>query len=201
MNGQEFALSRSLSDLLQQSSTRHSHLCPRQVLGVRMGLAGLAALKLEAPVSKDSALVIIETDGCFADGIEVSTGASIGHRTLRVADFGKIAATFVAIQTGQALRFSPGQNVRERAETYSPEMKIRYDAQLYGYQRMPEKELFGYRAVVLKPPLQAILSRPDFRIECERCGEEIINERHMIVNGTIVCQACADQGYYFDPQR
>jgi formylmethanofuran dehydrogenase subunit E len=163
-----------------------------------MGLAGLAALGLEAPFEKGNAIVIIETDGCFADGIEVSTGASLGHRNLRVADFGKIAATFVDVQTGLAIRLSPGKNVRGRAETYSPEMKSRYYAQLHGYQRMPDNELFIFREVVLKPPLKAILSNPGFRMECEHCGEEIINERQVIVNGRALCQACANLGYYFE---
>ena len=191
-------MSHTLSDLLKQSSARHSHLCPRQVLGVRMGLAGLVALGLEAPVKKGDALVIIETDGCFADGIEVSTGTNIGHRNLRVADFGKIAATFVNVQTGQVIRLSPAQNVREHAESYTPEIKSRYYAQLHGYQLMPDKELFTFREVVLKPPLKAILSRPDFRMECERCGEEIINERQVIVGGLSLCCTCANQGYYFE---
>jgi formylmethanofuran dehydrogenase subunit E len=194
-------LSHTLSELLKQSSARHSHLCPRQVLGVRMGLAGLAALSLEAPFKKGNAIVIIETDGCFADGIEVSTGASLGHRNLRVADFGKIAATFVDVQTGLAIRLSPGKNVRGRAETYAPEMKSRYYAQLHGYQRMPDNELFIFREVVLNPPLKAILSKPGFRMECEHCGEEIINERQVIVNGRALCQACANLGYYFEARN
>jgi formylmethanofuran dehydrogenase subunit E len=193
-------LSHTLSDLLKQSSARHSHLCPRQVLGVRMGLAGLAALGLEAPVKKGDALVIIESDGCFADGIEVSTGTSIGHRNLRVADLGKIAATFVDVQTGRAIRLSPARNVRERAERYAPEMKTPYYAQLHGYQLMPDDELFTFREVGLNPPLKAILSRPGLRTECERCGEEIINERQIIVNGLALCRTCANQGYYFEAE-
>lgn len=191
-------MSHTLSDLLNQSAARHSHLCPRQVLGVRMGLAGLAALGLPAPVKKGDALVIIETDGCFADGIEVSTGTSIGHRNLRVADFGKVAATFADIRSGRAIRLSPGQNVRERAGDYAPEMKNPYYAQLHGYQRMSDKELFVFREVILKPTLEAILSSPGIRTECERCGEEIINERQVIVDGLALCRTCANQGYYFD---
>lgn len=188
-----------LSDLLKQSSSRHSHLCPRQVLGVRMGLAGLAALGLEAPIKKGDAIVIIETDGCFADGIEVATGTSIGHRNLRLVDFGKTAATFVDIQNERAIRLFPAAGVRALSENYAPQMEGRYFAQLHGYQRMPEKELFSYQEVVLNPPLKAILSEPGIRVECERCREEIINERHVLLDGAVVCQSCAGRGYYFMP--
>ena len=150
------------------------------------------------PFKKGDALIIIETDGCFADGIEVSTDASIGHRNLRVAGFGKIAATFVDGKTGQAIRLSPAQNVRECAESYAPEIESRYYAQLHGYRLMSDNELFDYREVVLKPPLKAILSKPGFCMESERCGEEIINGRQVSVNGLALCQACANRGNYFE---
>ena len=85
-----------LANLLQRSASDHSHLCPRQVLGVRMGLAGLKVLGVEAPINAKTMLIIIETGGCFADGIRVATGATVGHRTMRVEDLGKIAATSLA---------------------------------------------------------------------------------------------------------
>ena len=111
---------KEIHDLLKLSSTRHDHLCPRQVLGVRMGLAGLAAIGLEAPMPHKAALVILETDGCFADGVEVASGATVGHRTLRVADQGKVAAVFANVKTGSAIRLAPRLDVRMRALEYAP---------------------------------------------------------------------------------
>ncbi len=186
----------NLSNLLELSSSRHTHLCPRQVLGVRMGLAGLDVLGVKAPVTKLTALVIIETDSCFADGIEVSTGATVGHRTLRVNDMGKIAATFVNVKTGHAVRISPALNVRQRAPIYAPHEKRHYFAQLEGYQVMPEQELFRFQEVILQPSLNAILSKPGMLVKCNNCGEEIINEREVYSNGATLCRACASQGYY-----
>ena len=185
-----------LSELLKQSSARHDHLCPRQVLGVRMGLAGMAVIGLEAPMPHKAALVIVETDGCFADGIEVATGATAGHRTLRLVDFGKIAATFANVKTGFAVRLAPQLDVRQRALVYAPEVKQRYYAQLKGYQVMPDEELFSFQAVSLDPPLETILSRPGLRSKCSRCGEEIVNERQMLVEGQVLCQSCAGNSYY-----
>lgn len=187
-----------LPELLDQSSSRHSHLCPRQVLGVRMGLAGLAVLGVNAPITKLNALVIVETDSCFADGIEVSTGATIGHRTLRVNDMGKIAATFVDVKSGRAVRISPALDVRERACVYAPHEKRRYFAQLEGYQVMPERELFQFREVILHPSLDVILSRPGMLVKCSCCGEEIINEREIYSNGATLCRTCASEGYYLN---
>lgn len=193
---QELAVSSILSNLLKQSSARHDHLCPRQVLGVRMGLAGLAAIRLDAPMPHKAALVILETDGCFADGIEVATGATVGHRTLRIRDFGKIAAVFANVQTGQAVRLAPRLDVRQHALLYAPQVKSRYFAQLKGYQLMPVEELFSYEDVLLDPPLAAIISRPGLRSRCDRCGEEIINARQMTAGKETLCPACAGAGYY-----
>lgn len=189
-------VSSRIASLLSLSSARHDHLCPRQVLGVRIGLAGLAALGLTAPVCKKTALVIIETDGCFADGIEVASGATVGHRTLRVNDLGKIGATFVDVNTGRAVRISPALDVRQRALCHASGEQRHYFAQLQAYQAMPDDELLHCRHVILDPPLEILLSKPAVRVDCSICGEEIINERQVLVNGAPLCKTCAHQGYY-----
>jgi formylmethanofuran dehydrogenase subunit E len=185
-----------LTELLKLSSSRHDHLCPRQVLGVRMGLAGMAAIGLEAPMPNKAALVFVETNGCFADGIEVATGATVGHRTLRVQDLGKIAAVFANVRTGKTMRLAPRLDVRERALKYCPEVKQKYYAQLKGYRVMPIEELFSLREVLLEPDIAAILSRPGVRVKCAYCGEEIVNERQVFVDGKPTCRTCAGDSYY-----
>jgi formylmethanofuran dehydrogenase subunit E len=185
-----------LQPLLAQSSERHRHLCPRQVLGVRIGLAGTAALGLAIPRRDKRLLVIVETDGCFADGVEVATGCTMGHRTLRLADYGKIGATFVDVKTETAVRVAPQLDVRQRAPLYAPEEKKKYYAQLVGYQRMPDPELLTIWAVNLTTPVKQIVSRAGVRVNCFGCGEEIINQRGVMKAERTLCQACAEPAYY-----
>lgn len=182
--------------LLTESSARHSHLCPRQVLGVRIGLAGAEALDLATHRKDKRLLVIVESDGCFADGIEVATGATMGHRTLRLEDVGRIGATFVDVKANRAVRVAPQTDVRERVWAYASEEKRRYFAMLNGYQRMPIDELITIEAVQLVRPISEIVSRPGYRVDCSRCGEEIINEREIELDGNVLCQICAGLGYY-----
>jgi formylmethanofuran dehydrogenase subunit E len=189
-------MSHKLSNLLQKSASEHSHLCPRQVLGVRMGLAGLAAIGLKAPISAKTALVIIETGGCFADGIRSATGATVGHRTLRVEDLGKVAATFTNLKMETSLRLAPRLDVRTRALAYALEEKRRYFAQRQGYKVMPDDELFNFQWVELRIPASQLISHQNARAVCSNCGEEIINEREMLVDGRVLCQTCAHGGYY-----
>jgi formylmethanofuran dehydrogenase subunit E len=190
-----------LTDLLKQSTERHSHLCPRQVLGARIGLAGASALGLEVPRRDKRLLVILETDGCFADGIEVATGCTVGHRTMRIEDYGKIAATFVDVKTEQALRIAPQPDVRQKASFYAPAESRHYFAQLQAYQSMPEAELLKIQPVFLKRSIKSILSRAGVRVNCEDCGEEIINERENVILGRVLCQPCAYGGYFHTIQE
>lgn len=187
---------RDLSSLLSASSALHSHLCPRQVLGVRMGLAGAQALGLDVPRKDKRLLVIAETDGCFLDGLAVSAGVAPGRRTLRIEDYGKIAATFIDVKTGEAVRFAPRADVRTTALAYASGEQRHYYAQLKGYQAMPDEALFARSPVALSRPVAELISRPGGRTNCTACGEEIINEREVIVDGQPYCISCGRGGYY-----
>ena len=189
-------MSQLLADALAQSSAQHDHLCPRQVLGARMGLLGARLLGIERPNSDKRLLTFVETDGCAADGLSAATGCTVGHRTLRVIDFGKVAATFVDMHTGEAIRIAPSREARELAERYAPQARSRWQAQLEAYQVMPDEELLRVQPVQLSVSLERLLSKPGYRVSCEACGEEILNEREAIREGVILCRACAGEGYY-----
>ena len=191
---------RDLQEILNESSARHRHLCPRQVLGARIGLAGAAALGLDVPRRDKRLLVIVETDGCFVDGVAVATGCEMGHRTLRLADYGKIGVTFVDVKTETAVRVFPRLDVREKARLYAPEEKKHYFAQLVGYQRMPDDELLHIRAVRLTTSVKQIVSRAGVRVNCAVCGEEIVNEREVMVEKRPLCRACAEPAYYAEEE-
>lgn len=185
-----------IEELLEISSRSHSHVCPRQVLGVRIGLAGMAALGFTAPLDKKHLLVIAETDGCFVDGLFAATGCTVGHRTLRIEDFGKVAAVFVDITTGKAVRLAPRLDVRQRAYAFAPGETRHYFAQLLAYKIMPDKDLLDIQSVRLNTPIEAIVSRPGVRTNCSSCGEEVINERELVLDGQVYCRACAGAVYY-----
>ncbi|RPI32377.1 MAG: formylmethanofuran dehydrogenase [Chloroflexota bacterium] len=181
---------------LTLSSSHHSHLCPRQVLGVRIALAGLVCLGLE-PQRKDKRLLVTaETDGCFIDGLAAVTGASAGHRTLRVEDYGKIAATFVDVKTEQAVRVAPQPDIREKSWRYAPGETRHYFAQLAAYRVMPTHELLNIEEVALVKPIASIISQMGARVVCSSCGEEIFNDRQVYHAGAPFCLSCAGASYY-----
>lgn len=185
-----------LKPFLAIASRDHKHLCPRQVLGVRIGLKAMDLLGFEAALRHKHLLTIAETDGCFIDGLIAVTQCTVGHRTLRVEDYGKVAATFVNIKTNHSIRIIPALDVRERARFYAPDEKRRYFAQLQAYQIMPDEELMTVQQVTLDPPIHELVSHSGARVNCEHCGEEIMNEREVIIGGKPYCRFCAEGGYY-----
>jgi len=185
-----------IQHLLEISSRGHSHLCPRQILGVRMGLYALNILQLSPNQNSKRLFAITETDGCFVDGIGAATNCTVGHRTLRVEDFGKVAATFIDTQTNRALRIAPALDIRQRAYFCAPEESRHYFAQMKAYQIMPDEEMFTAQNVTLNFSLAQVLSRPGIRVNCDVCGEEIMNEREVFQNGLTLCHPCARGGYY-----
>lgn len=187
----------TLHQLLDKSAKRHTHLCPRQVLGVRTALAATSILGLNTPRSDKRLLIITETDGCYVDGIEVATGCNPGHRTLKIVEYGKIAATFVDVKSSKSIRVAPRVNIRKLAWDYAPRAEKRnYFAQLHAYKIMPVDVLLSFQEVELNTSIDKIISRPGTRTNCARCEEEIINEREIERNGEILCRACAGKAYY-----
>jgi formylmethanofuran dehydrogenase subunit E len=187
---------RPLELILKESAERHKHLCPRQVLGARMALLAAEMLKLELPRTDKRLLVIAETDGCMVDGVIAATGCHVGGRTLRILDFGKVAATFINTYTEVAIRIVPSSQSRSLALIHAPDAQNDWEAMLLGYQLMPVDDLFFVQDVHLKISLTEIMSKPGKKAQCEICHEEIINGREVIHDGSILCRSCAGEEYY-----
>ena len=191
----------TLGLILTESAKRHRHLCPRQVLGARMGLFAAELLGIELPRNDKQLLVISETDGCVVDGLMAATCCHVGSRTLRVLDFGKVAATFVDIRTEETIRIVPRMEARALSKYYAPTARNKWEAMLIAYQVMPVLELFTVQSVRLDLPLWKIMSRPGARAICEMCQEEIMNGREVLNGDTVLCQSCAGNGYYHSFMR
>lgn len=192
----EYILDTPYTKYLNISAQSHSHLCPRQILGVRIAISGADFLNLDTPRTDKRLLAIAETDGCFLDGLAAPLGVSVGHRTLRIEDYGKIAAAFIDTQTGQAVRVAPKLNIRNLAADYAPEESRSYFAMILAYQRIPDQDILSIVPIELAIPIENIISRPSIRTTCNQCGEEIINEREIIQGGEPYCYQCAVGGYY-----
>ena len=191
---------KPLDELLRDCATHHHRLCPRQVLGARVGMFAASLLTLDLPQSDKRLLAFVETDGCFVDGVSAATGCYVGRRTLRVEDFGKTAATFFDPRAERAVRIAPRLDVRELAKQYAPDARNRWETQLLGYQLMPDEDLLDFKWVTMRINIPALIGQAGVRVNCDSCGEEIINQREVIWDSKILCRACAGQAYYVEAE-
>ncbi|HEX2623056.1 MAG TPA: FmdE family protein [Phototrophicaceae bacterium] len=196
MNHDQSEIQQLVERLYEASSVRHFHLCPRQVLGVRMGMLAARYFQLEFPRQDKRILTIVETDGCFADGVTVSTGCEIGKRTLRLVDYGKVAATFIDTASGNAVRIVPHPYSRDHAQSFPSESSSRWQRYLDAYRGMPDDLLFTVTPVSLTFSIRQLISEAGRQAECAQCGEEIINGREVIREEQALCRACAGGAYY-----
>ena len=188
---------RDLHSLLEETAAVHGHLCPGQVLGVRMALAGCRALGIDEPNGSKRLLVYIEIDRCAADAISTVTGCRLGKRTLKHIDYGKMAATFFDTVTGRAVRVVAREEARELASAYAPEVQgDHHRVQEVAYAIMPDEELFAIQEVRLTVPEEDRPGPAVSRVRCDRCGEGINDRREVRIDGQVLCRACAGQAYY-----
>jgi|SRR5208283_2251242 len=190
-----------LEMLLQESVRIHGHICPGQVLGVKMSMLGLGEIGIADPKGKDrrSVIVFVEMDRCAADAVQSVTGCSLGHRTMKFMDYGKMAVTFLNLKTGRAVRVIAKEESRENAKKYLPELRNKYEAQLEAYKTMPDDELFDVMEVRVKINPEDLPGRPIGRIKCDSCGEYVQDLREVYKDGNVLCRPCADSGYYEHP--
>ncbi|GAB4352915.1 MAG: FmdE family protein [Candidatus Abyssubacteria bacterium] len=184
--------------LLEESVKVHGHLCPGQVLGVRMSMLGLREAGIADPKGADrkNIIVFVEMDRCATDAVQSVTGCSLGKRSMKFMDYGKMAATFLNLSTGKAVRVLAREESREQAAALFPEMNDRYKAQLEAYKVMTDHDLFDamYVEVTLKP--EDMPGRPLSRVKCQQCGEHVQDMREIRSEDRTLCRPCAQGGYY-----
>ena len=192
--GERAVNSRTFDDLLEEAVRFHGHACPGQVLGVRMVQAGCRELGIERPRSAGKRLVVfVEVDRCATDAIQALTGVSVGKRTLKHLDYGKMAATFVDADAGRAVRVVARDDSRARVSEWAPDLDDPRRAQMAAYRVMPESELLRITPVSIVP---GWLDRPRVRVLCEVCGEGVNYARELVSGGRTLCRACLGDRYW-----
>ena len=191
-------VAHSLDDLLREAEIAHGHLCAGQVLGVRMAMLGLKKLGLEDPQGKDRKRIVtfVEIDRCATDAVMVVTGCRLGKRALKFRDWGKVAATFVDVETGKAIRVAAKESSKALAKSMHPEIPDKNQQQMLAYREMPDDQLFQTQLVHVELPPEEFPGYKGERIVCAQCGEGINFRREVTLGSKIVCRGCAGERYY-----
>jgi formylmethanofuran dehydrogenase subunit E len=191
---------QTLDELLNEAAVAHGHLCAGQVLGVRMAMLGCARLGIDDPRGNDRKRLVtfVEIDRCATDAIAVVTGCKLGKRALKFRDWGKMAATFVDLESDRAVRVCARESSKEAARKLHPEVDGKNRQQMLAYRELPEDALFTEEWV------RVVLDQKEFpgykgeRVACAICGEGINYERYVVRDGQKLCHGCAqpNERYY-----
>lgn len=180
---------RELDGAMRAALRLHGgHGCAGLVLGTRLALLGAAALGVDVPDNKKRLIVVSETDRCAVDGIQAVTGCRPGKRTLRLLDYGKLAATFLDEYSGRAVRVAVRGDLRERVNASGPE---RHELQRAAYASWAPEELFTLEESAFSLDQNDRPGPPRIRIRCARCGEEVSDGRHLETELGRQCRPCA----------
>ena len=190
---------KPFQELLVSSARAHGHLCPGQVVGVRMAMLGCRLIGLEDPGSHDQVkklLVYVEMDRCTADAVAHVTGVKLGRRSLKFMDYGIMAATFVNLETGKAYRVLSTEESRDLTSCYAPDAAGKGERQLAAYQRMPDSVLFRVQEVQVPVHEEDMPGPTRYKATCMRCGQVVRDRREVDRNGEILCKPCAEGAYF-----
>lgn len=190
--------------LLEGSASAHGHLCPGQVVGVRMAMLGCRLIGLDDPDSPGQIkklLVYVEMDRCTADAISYVTGVRLGRRSLKFMDYGIMAATFVNLETDRAFRVLSTEESRSLAGLYAPDVAGGTAQQLQAYKRMPDSVLFRVQRVKVNPAEWDLPGPSTRKSTCSCCGQVIRDGREVIEDGRILCKPCTEKCYFSEPRE
>ena len=194
---------KPIDDLLEQHELTHGSLCPGTLLGLRMAVLGCALVDIKDPrgADRNKLVVWVEIDRWLADAVEAVTGARLGKRTLKFLDYGKLAATFFNVQTGEAVRIVARESSRRLADLRHPEIEDKFERQMRTYREAAEEELFDVREVEVQVRAKDLPGHPRSRVICGKCGEEVNDGREISLPDRItLCRPCV-YGAYYQPRQ
>ncbi len=166
------------------------------ILGIRMSLLGLQQVKLESPAERHhNLIVIVETDRCLPDAVELVTGCRLGNRALKFQDMGKLAATFVNLKTGCAVRIAARESANERAQEMFPSLETEAAFER-AYQILSADQLFHVSQGRVRIAPEDVPGYHAPRVICSACGESIAFGREIADGDRILCRACSGSGYF-----
>ena len=200
-----------LRKLLRLCGLLHGHYCPGSAMGVKAAARAVTELGVKS-TGMEETVAIVETNSCFADGVQMVTGCSLGNNALIYRDYGKTAFT-LARRTGEAVRIAARPDglsleerepeamalfkkvVKDRRGTQEDDRKLRHIWVDISFKMLdiPDDELFSISLSKIEIPSYA---RIFSSVKCSVCEENIMEPRARLIDGQYFCLSCSGQPYY-----
>lgn len=183
----------------------HGHRCWASVAGVRVGLAGLRTLNVHRS-GGTQLFAILETGEehggmCFGDGVQFTTGCTLGKGNIRKNPLGKLAMTLIDKASDRAVRVSYRPSLQkqiaasafmeQRAAGVSPDEIPETDQQelVDLVWSAPESDILTVGEVVAYPYnwLPEVMGFTP----CQSCGELVALAYVRLVGERTLCIPCS----------
>jgi formylmethanofuran dehydrogenase subunit E len=187
---------KTLAEYLELAAQNHGHICAGQVLGVRLAMLGMRELGIADPIADRKRLVTyVEIDRCVTDAVALVANCRLGKRALKFRDWGKVAATFVDLKTGRAVRIAAKESSKQAAREMFPEL-AKEAGQQKAYAQLPDEVLFDKKWVKVEVLPEDLPGFKGPRVVCTECGEGVNFKREVTKDGRTLCRSCAGEKYY-----
>lgn len=188
-----------IDNLVRTAAAAHGHLCPGQVIGVRMAILGLGLLGYPCPLGYPeikNVVGFVEIERCLADAVATASGLRLGRGSLKFVNLGLLAATFHDLPSGRGVRVVSRDDARALAADYAPQESGDHARQVAAYRVMPDETLFDVHWVKVDlAPEEMPGARPP-KIPCQQCGIDVRSGQIRIVGDRRLCAVCAGQAYF-----
>ncbi len=176
--------------LVEEAGKFHGDICRGIAIGTRMTMSGLKRIGITDPKGTDrkKLMVFVEIDRCTTDAIMALTGCRPGKRTMNIRDYGKMAATFINLETGKAVRVVTKMNKNPPSDTPGKEPDM---------ANAQEEELFTITDVEVSLRPEDMPGKPLRRLPCSCCGEIIMDGREIEYQDKSFCEPCFNKTDYY----
>lgn len=179
-------LKNSFEQDLKKAHDFHGHICTGIIFGTRIARIGLNCLAIENPDENKDFIVFVEADRCIADAVSAVTGCTLGKRRLKWFDYGKMAATFIDMNSQKGIR------IVTAASQQPPD-----DMDLVSFwSSIADEDLFITEEVTVSLCPEDLPGKPSRKVTCASCGESVMDGRDLLLNDKTLCKACAHGAYY-----
>ncbi len=182
-------------ELLTKAGDFHGDICGGIVMGTKLAIHGMQTLEMTPGIKDKRLMVFTEIDRCISDAISSVTRTSLGKKSLKPMGYGKFAATFINIETGEAYRLldidanKKNDDDRQINDESLEELIERID-------RTPGEELFKVQRVSVKIDKNDLPGKPLEMATCYECNEVIMDGKHHLKGGHAYCDSCFNGSYY-----
>ncbi|MFO7967087.1 MAG: FmdE family protein [Archaeoglobaceae archaeon] len=203
-------------EFLEQAKQFHGHLCPGVALGIRASSVAMKELGIERAgldeTVEESILALVECNNCFVDGVQLTTGCTLGNNGLIFCDLGKNALSLVRRENWEGVRiYTEMEKISNHY--FSKEARELFERVIINRQGTEEEkkrlsdlwesiswqvvelppDAFSVKPITIKPIEQA----PIFEnVRCANCQELVMEPRSVeCSDGKRYCLTCCGEEY------